>query len=68
MEWEVHLEGYTAQGLWSPREARMHINIVELWAVHLACKVFLLLLESRHIELLSYNMTARVYVNKQGSV
>lgn len=40
----------------------MHINILELQAAHFACQVFLPLMESHHIQLLSNN----VLDNKNG--
>lgn len=40
--WGAHLEGHMIQGLWFPRKAWMHINILELRTVCLACQAFLL--------------------------
>lgn len=45
----------------------MHINILELRAIHLACQTFLPIIRSWHIQLLSNNMTAVVYIKKQSS-
>lgn len=47
-----------AQGLWTLREAQMHINILELQTAHLACWAFLPLIRFRHIQLLSDDMMA----------
>lgn len=48
-------------------EGKLHINILELRVVRLACKAFLPLIESCHIQLVSNNITAVVYMNKQGT-
>lgn len=59
--WGAH---HTAQGVWMPWEARMHINMLELQLVHFIYQAFLLLIWALHIQLLSDN-TAVVYINKQ---
>lgn len=39
--------------MWTPWEARLHTHILELRAVCLACKVFLAVIHSLHIQLMS---------------
>lgn len=65
--WVAHIQGHTVQGLCSVREAWMHIHFLELHEVQHACQMLLPFIQSRHIQLLSDNMTAIVYINKQGS-
>lgn len=62
----AYLGHHTAQGMWTPWDTRLHINILELWAVHLMWKDFLLLIRSLHVQLLSDNIMAVVYINKHG--
>ena len=38
--WGAHLEQTSAKGLWSDREKRLHINVLELKAVSLALQRF----------------------------
>ena len=38
--WGAHLEQNSAKGLWSDKEKRLHINVVELKAVSLALRSF----------------------------
>ena len=38
--WGAHLEQVSAKDLWSDREKRLHINVLELEAVSLALKRF----------------------------
>lgn len=64
--WGAHIQGHTAQGLWSPREAQMHISILELPAVQHASQALLPFVWYRHVQLLSDNMIAVIYINKQG--
>lgn len=65
--WGVHLSSHMTHGLWIPREAKMHVNILELRVARLTCQAFLPLIRSYHIQLLSHNMATVVYINKQGS-
>lgn len=61
-----HTKPHTAQGLWSPREAWMYINILELWPIQHACQALFPFVRSQHIQLLSDNMTEVNYINKKG--
>ena len=38
--WGAHLDQYSTKGLWSDREKRLHINVLELKAVSLALRDF----------------------------
>lgn len=37
----TQMDSHMAEGTWTPREARMHVNLLELWTVREACKAFL---------------------------
>ena len=39
-DWGAHLEQTSTKGLWSDREKRLHINVLELKAVSLALQRF----------------------------
>lgn len=38
--WRAHLDHLQIQGLWTPKELSLYINVLELRAVNLACAVF----------------------------
>lgn len=38
LSWEVHLIGFHGTGKWSSQKISLHINILELKAVHYACQ------------------------------
>lgn len=64
-----HLREQTAQGLWSKMEARRSSNWIELKAIHLLTLVFFQWsLENQHMQVLSDNMTAVLYLSKQGCI
>lgn len=62
----AHLDHHAAQGVWMPQEVRIPINMLELRAVLLICQAFLPLLRLCHIQFLSDNIAAVVYIKKQG--
>ena len=63
--WGAHCEGQTCQGLWSPSERTLHINVLELRAVRLALAEFLPPRGS--VVLVSTdNSTVVAYINRQG--
>lgn len=53
-------------GMWSDTETDLHINVLELKAILLALQSFCRDIINSHIKLLVDNMTAVIYVNKQG--
>lgn len=61
--WAAHLDNHTTQVIWTLCEARIHVNLWELRAGHLACIVFLPL-GSCHVQIMSDSMTALFYINK----
>lgn len=59
------MKNHIAQGTWTPRKAKMHIDLLELRVVHWACSAFLPLIPSPHIQVMSDNMRTVFYTNKQ---
>lgn len=64
--WGSHLDKHTAQGMWTPRESRIHTNVLAQRAVWEACKQFLLLVQSQCIQVISNNITKVRYINREG--
>ena len=60
--WGAHLEQTSTEGLWSDREKRLHINVLELKAVSLALQMFKDQCQNQTV-LVS---TVVAYINKQG--
>lgn len=61
--WGAHLNDLSMQGLWMQEDQSLHINIMQLKAICLACQAFLPYLGIRVVQVL----TAMFYINKQGS-
>ena len=53
-----HLGEVEIRGLWSPAEARLHINLLELRAINLAWKTFLSSIKERLVQVFTDNNTA----------
>ena len=64
--WGAHLLGHHVSGRWSMSQARHHINVLELWAVHLALRHLTSLVQGQFVTVQSDNMTVVQYLNKQG--
>ena len=64
--WGAFLHPYHVSGLWSPQEARLHINSLELLAVFLALQSFEDLIFEQSIMIRSDNSTVVSYINHQG--
>ena len=58
----------SVRGSWGPRESLLHINTLELRAVHLALRGFLPALEGRHVLVRTDNTSTVYHVNHQGGV
>jgi len=54
------------QGLWSARERRLHINVLELRVIQIACLTCPLLLKNKVVNFLLDNSTAVAHINRQG--
>ena len=64
--WGAHLEQASTKGLWSDREKRLHINVLELKAVSLALQRFRDQCQNQTVLVATDNSTVVAYINKQG--
>ena len=64
--WGVYLDGDTNQSLWSVSESQLHINELELKAVHFAVQAFGDRLKNKHVKILCDNSTTVAYINAYG--
>ena len=64
--WGAHLNEIVLSGLWSSKEAQLHINVLELKAVLLALKGFQEHLQGQTVLICSDNSTVVSYLNKEG--
>ena len=62
--WGAHLVQSSTKGLWSDREKRLHINVLELKAVSLALRSFKDQCQNQTVA--TDNSTVVAYINKQG--
>ena len=63
--WGAHLNQIVLSGLWSNKEAQLHINVLELKAVLLALKGFQENLQGQSVLICSDNSTVVSYLNKE---
>lgn len=61
-----HLENHICQGTWFKDEQKLHINHLELKAVHLSLQKFLPHLRGQSVLVRSDNTTVVQYLNRQG--
>ena len=64
-DWRAHLE-QTSKGLWSDRDKRLHINVLELKVISLALRSFKDQCLSQTVLVATDNSTVVAYINKQG--
>ena len=64
--WGAHLNKIVLSGLWSNKEAQLHINVLDLKAVLLALKGFQERLQGQRVLICSDNSTVVSYLNKEG--
>ena len=64
--WGAHLDQSSTKGLWSDREKRLHINVLELKAVSLAFRSFKDQCQNQTVLVATDNSTVVAYINKQG--
>ena len=62
----MYLDGDTTKGLWSIPESQLHINELQLKAVHFAVQAFGDRLKNKHVKLLCENFTTVAYINAMG--
>ena len=64
--WGAHSEQASTKSLWSDREKRLHINVLELKAVSLALQKFKDQCQNQTVFVARDNSTVVAYINKQG--
>ena len=64
--WGAHLDQSSTKGLWSDREKRLHINVLELKAVSLALRSFKDQCQNQTVLVATDNSTVVAYIDKQG--
>ena len=64
--WGTHLELTSTKGLWSEREKRLHINILELKVDSLALQSFKYQCQNQTVLVATDKSTVVAYINKQG--
>lgn len=64
--WGAHMNGGKVQGRWSDSERLLHINLLELRAIFLACKHFCTHIMGTVVRVLTDNVAAMYYTNRQG--
>ena len=65
--WGAHLDQKSTKGLWSDREKRLHINVLELKAVSLALRDFKDQCQNQTVLVATDNSTVVAYINKRGN-
>ena len=66
--WGAHWKNIRLSGTWSPSLAKHHINLLELWAIHLALRQLRKRLYDQSILVKCDNMSVVTYINKMGGV
>ena len=66
--WGAHWRNIQLSGTWSPSLAQHHINLLELWAIHLALRRLRRHLRGQTVLIKCDNMSVVMYINKQGGV
>ena len=64
--WGTYLEQASTKGLWSDREKRLHVNVLELKEVSLALQRFKDQRQNQTMLVATDNSTVVAYINKQG--
>ena len=64
--WGALLDQNSTKGLWSDRDKRLHINVLELKAVSLALRDFKDQCQNQTVLVATDNSTVVAYINKQG--
>ena len=64
--WLGHFLSKPSQGLWSREQGVFHINVRELYVVHICLTIFCSKLSDVHIQVELNNVTAVAYVNQMG--
>ena len=64
--WGAHLDHLRAQGLWSKRKQKLHINNLEFLTVLLALREFSSYVQGRHVLVMTDNTTVVGQIKNQG--
>ncbi len=56
----------SVRGFWEPPRTLAHINVLELGAVYLSLRIFLPLLQNKHVLIKTDNMSAVYHINPPG--
>ncbi|KAJ1080239.1 hypothetical protein NDU88_000458 [Pleurodeles waltl] len=64
--WGAHCQDLQISGSWNAKEVQLHISYLELKAIDLALKAFLLKLQNSSVLIRTDNTTSMFYLNKQG--
>ena len=64
--WGITVKGRVFKGQWSVKERRLHINILELRVILIACQVCPHILKNQVVQFLLDNSTAVAHLNHQG--
>jgi hypothetical protein len=64
--WGGHIETFEVKGEWTLEESHLHINLLELWAVHRALIMLGHVIFNKRLLVKSDNSTVVYYINKQG--
>ena len=59
-------DSWKSQGLWSREQGVLHINVRELYVMHICLTIFCFKLSDVHIQFELDNVTAVAYVNQMG--
>ena len=65
--WGAHWKNIHLSGTWSPSLAKHHINLLELWAIHIALRRIRKHLSGQSV-LVKCDMSVVMYLNKMGGV
>lgn len=66
--WGAHWRDIHLSGTWSKTVARHHINLLELWAIHLALRKLRKHFKGKSVLIRCDNMSVVMYINKMGGV
>src|SRR5207253_6833498 len=64
--WGAHVGDQVASGVWSVRQQKLHVNVLELLAIRHGISAFLPLLQGKAVQVRADNTTALAYLKKGG--
>jgi len=66
--WGGHIELITVRGVWTTEEKKLHINILELLAIHKTLEALVDIVRNKAVLVCSDNSTTVAYIKKQGGL